>query len=114
MNVTLQSSSWPPYIFASPRDMILMRIERVGKIILETSVELMINSSVAIDIMSSLESLMDEQRRLVVGNVEADNLLAKCIYLFAPVSRIAESLVINDKLINNRPNTTRCTRALRY
>jgi hypothetical protein len=99
---TPHSSSWPPSIFgkstyfnalANSHDILLLRIENVAKLITETSVESMINSNVAVDIMTSLQLLMDEQRRLVVANMEADNLLAKLIYLFAPVSRIAESLV---------------------
>jgi hypothetical protein len=76
----------------------------MAKVIIETSVDSMINSNVAVDIMSNMQQLMEEQRRLVEGNVEADNLLAKLIYLFAPVSSIAESLVSNYTLIT-RLNT---------
>jgi hypothetical protein len=49
-----------------------LRIENVAKEILDTSVESMINSNIAVEIMRSLQMLMDEQRRMVVGNVEAD------------------------------------------
>ena len=90
----IHSTSWPPSIFASPNDILITRIDYVAKLILNTPVQVFINSSVAADFMKTLQDLMEQQRRMVVGNSEADDFLAKLTFLMAPVSRIAESLVI--------------------
>ncbi|KAF8986345.1 hypothetical protein BGZ52_009062 [Haplosporangium bisporale] len=45
-----------------------------------------------VDIMKSLQTLMDRQRRMAVGNAEAEDLLTKLVYVFAPVCRLAERL----------------------
>ncbi|KAJ3384018.1 hypothetical protein HDU92_003804 [Lobulomyces angularis] len=88
----LHSSSWPPFIFASNHDVLITRIECLAREILETPVKAMINSSVAVDFMKTLQELMEQQRRLVVNNGDAEDLLAKITFLVAPVSRLAESL----------------------
>jgi hypothetical protein len=53
----------------------------------------MINTSIASDFMKSLQELMEQQKRMVVGSFEAEELLTKIAFVLAPVSRIAESLV---------------------
>ncbi|KAJ3022022.1 hypothetical protein HKX48_007177 [Thoreauomyces humboldtii] len=86
------SNSWPPSVLASTRDMFLARIESAAYAILETPVTAMIHTTVAGDIMYSLQALMEEQRRAVVGKPEVEDLLTKLQYTFSPVSRLAESL----------------------
>ncbi|KAI8926786.1 hypothetical protein BC831DRAFT_211999 [Entophlyctis helioformis] len=42
--------------------------------------------------MSNLQDLMAEQRQLIVGSIDAEDLITKLLFVFAPVSRVAESL----------------------
>ncbi|KND05118.1 AGC protein kinase [Spizellomyces punctatus DAOM BR117] len=86
------SSSWPPSVLAPPHEMLLSRVENIAKTILQTPVTAMIHTNIAGDIMQTLQSLMEEQRRMVVANSAVEDLLAKFQFTFAPVSRLAESL----------------------
>ncbi|TPX32831.1 hypothetical protein SmJEL517_g04161 [Synchytrium microbalum] len=88
----LHSKSWPPSIFASPHDLLLTQIESIGTLIMHTPASALINTQVAGDFMRSLQDLMEQSRRMVVGNAEANDLLTKLLFVFAPVSRVAESL----------------------
>ncbi|KAJ3282187.1 hypothetical protein HK104_011050 [Borealophlyctis nickersoniae] len=100
----LHSSSWPPSIFASTHDVLLSRIEATARMIVQTPATALIHSDVALDIMRNLQELMEQQRRLVVGNSEADDLLTKLLFVFAPVSRIAESLNQYSREIRSADN----------
>lgn len=77
---------------ASANDILMTRIEYVANLFVSTPVNSLVNSTLAEDFMNDLQNLMKQQRRLVVGNVDADDLLAKLTFLIAPVSRIADSL----------------------
>ncbi|TPX39165.1 hypothetical protein SeMB42_g06430 [Synchytrium endobioticum] len=92
MRPLLHSKSWPPSIFASPHDLLLTQIESIGTLILHTPASALINTRLAGDFMRSLQDLMEQSRRMVVGNAEANDLLTKLSFVFAPVSRVAESL----------------------
>ncbi|KAJ3090820.1 hypothetical protein HK102_002563 [Quaeritorhiza haematococci] len=86
----LHSKSWPPSIF-----------ECVAKLILQTPVTAMIDTTIALDFMKNLQELMEEQRRMVVGNAAADDLLTKLLFVYAPVSRLAESLNEYSRAVKN-------------
>ncbi|KAF9377525.1 hypothetical protein CPC16_011785 [Podila verticillata] len=90
----IASNSWPPTILASSHTTLLISIECISQQILHTPVATFISHPLkAVDIMKSLQTLMDRQRRMAVGNAEAEDLLTKLVYVFAPVCRLAERLV---------------------
>ncbi|KAG0337549.1 hypothetical protein BG004_007604 [Podila humilis] len=89
----IASNSWPPTILASSHTTLLISIECISQQILHTPVATFISYPLkAVDIMKSLQTLMDRQRRMAVGNAEAEDLLTKLVYVFAPVCRLAERL----------------------
>ncbi|KAG0081056.1 hypothetical protein BGZ92_000384, partial [Podila epicladia] len=89
----IASNSWPPTILASSHTTLLISIECISQQILHTPVATFISHPLkAVDIMKSLQTLMDRQRRMAVGNAEAEDLLTKLVYVFAPVCRLAERL----------------------
>ncbi|KAG0206964.1 hypothetical protein BGX28_001713 [Mortierella sp. GBA30] len=89
----IASNSWPPTILASSHTTLLISIECISHKILHTPVSDIIAQPLkAVDIMKSLQTLMDRQRRMAVGNAEAEDLLTKLVYVFAPVCRLAERL----------------------
>ncbi|CAO3574708.1 unnamed protein product [Mortierella alpina] len=89
----IASNSWPPTILASSHTTLLISIECISHKILHTPVSAIIAQPLrAVDIMKSLQTLMDRQRRMAVGNAEAEDLLTKLVYVFAPVCRLAERL----------------------
>ncbi|KAG0053943.1 hypothetical protein BGZ83_000169, partial [Gryganskiella cystojenkinii] len=89
----IASNSWPPTILASSHTTLLLAIEYIAHQILNTPVSSIIDYPLkAVDIMKSLQTLMDRQRRMAVGNAEAEDLLTKLVYVFAPVCRLAERL----------------------
>ncbi|KAJ3189994.1 hypothetical protein HDU85_000285 [Gaertneriomyces sp. JEL0708] len=87
----VHSNSWPPAI-VSTADMFVSRIEDVAFTILSTPVTAMLHTHVAEDIMHGLYRLTEEQRALPVGNPAVLDLLGRLQFVFAPVSRLAESL----------------------
>jgi len=90
----IASNSWPPTILASSHTTLLISIECISQQILHTPVSSIISHPLrAVEIMKSLQTLMDRQRRMAVGNAEAEDLLTKLVYVFAPVCRLAERLV---------------------
>ncbi|KAF9120042.1 hypothetical protein BGW39_011706 [Mortierella sp. 14UC] len=89
----IASNSWPPTILASSHTTLLISIECMSQQILHTPVSSIIAHPLrAVEIMKSLQTLMDRQRRMAVGNAEAEDLLTKLVYVFAPVCRLAERL----------------------
>ncbi|KAF8934346.1 hypothetical protein BGZ58_005774 [Dissophora ornata] len=89
----IASNSWPPTILASSHTTLLISIECISQQILHTPVSALITHPLkAVDIMKSLQTLMDRQRRMAVGNAEAEDLMTKLVYVFAPVCRLAERL----------------------
>ncbi|KAF9910233.1 hypothetical protein EC991_006961 [Linnemannia zychae] len=89
----IASNSWPPTILASSHTTLLISIECISQQILHTPVSSIIAHPLrAVEIMKSLQTLMDRQRRMAVGNAEAEDLLTKLVYVFAPVCRLAERL----------------------
>ncbi|KAG0357218.1 hypothetical protein BGZ54_000407, partial [Gamsiella multidivaricata] len=74
----IASNSWPPTILASSHTTLLISIECISQQILHTPVAAIIAHPLkAVDIMKSLQTLMDRQRRMAVGNAEAEDLLTK-------------------------------------
>ncbi|KAG0240214.1 hypothetical protein BGW41_007119 [Actinomortierella wolfii] len=89
----IASNSWPPTILASSHTTLLISIECISQQILHTPVCTLIQYPLkALEIMKRLQILMERQRRMAVGNAEAEDLLTKLVYVFAPVSRLAERL----------------------
>jgi len=84
------SKSWPPSIFTSCHTKLLYKIEQVIGDILRTPAEKYIGTSVAIDFMKDLNELINEQKSLVVGDPEIEDILTKLLYVYSPVVRISE------------------------
>jgi len=84
------SKSWPPSLFTSGHTKLLFKIEQVVTTILSTPAEKYIGTSVAIDFMKSLNDLINEQKSLIVGDPEVEDILTKLIYVYSPVVRISE------------------------
>ncbi|ORX45050.1 hypothetical protein BCR36DRAFT_121041 [Piromyces finnis] len=84
------SKSWPPSIFTSCHTKLLIKIEQVIADILKTPAEKYIGTSVAINFMKELNDLINEQKSLVVGDPEVEDILTKLLYVYAPVVRISE------------------------
>ena len=82
------------FFLGSIYDVFLSRVQTVARLILQTPTSAMVNTTVASDIMNTLHLLMREQRAFVVASAEAEDLLTILLYIFAPVSRIAETIVI--------------------
>ena len=78
---------------ASAHEVLFTRIECVGRLFMETPSSDLINSSIASDFMKTFQELNEQQRTMIVSSYEADDLLTKLMFIIAPVSRIAESLV---------------------
>ena len=53
----------------------------------------LLESEVAVEIMKELQEVMETQRKMAVGNAEAEELLAKLVYNFADVTRAVEAMV---------------------
>lgn len=70
-----------------------MRIQYVARLILQTPISGLINSTLAAQFMSTLNEMLSQERMLFVGNADAEELLTRLIIIFAPVARLAESLV---------------------
>ncbi|KAI8810908.1 hypothetical protein BJ742DRAFT_163042 [Cladochytrium replicatum] len=87
------SKSWPPSVLATSHDLLMNRIEDVAYAILLTPAEAMVGTNLAANLMKALQELMEEVRMLVVGNADADEMVTKLLFVFAPVSRVADSLV---------------------
>jgi len=81
------------HISASPQHLLLNQIEEIARSILQTALAKFVYSTIHRDFMKALQELMVAQKQLVVGNTEADDLLTKLLFVFSPVSRLAESLV---------------------
>lgn len=73
--------------------MLFMRIQSIAKLILQTPSTSMMNSTIASDLIEELNQLSQAQSTMIVGNADAEDLLIKLMYLFAPVARLATSLV---------------------
>lgn len=87
-----RSKSWPPTIVVSENNLLLNRIEAVANAIIQIPSLMFINTKIAIDIMTTLRNIKNVQRRVMVANEEAEDLLTKVLFLFAPVTRLAASL----------------------
>ncbi|KAL2913605.1 hypothetical protein HK105_206907 [Polyrhizophydium stewartii] len=73
---------------------LLCNVQTIARVIVQTPYQTLVNTSVAIDFMRHLRDLMAEHRQLIVGSFEAEDLLQRLLFLFAPVARIAESLSV--------------------
>ncbi|KAG9290882.1 hypothetical protein G9A89_011032 [Geosiphon pyriformis] len=88
----VQSNSWPPSVLASSHTILLTRIDRIARRIVKTQVHDLIYSNVAVEIMKELQELMESQRKMAVGNADAEELLTRLVYAFADVTRAVEAL----------------------
>jgi hypothetical protein len=88
--------SWPPLAFSLPlstSETIYTRVEQVAFKILQTSVIALLDTDIATTLMKELQNQMEFQKNLKGQNVEANELLTKLLYIFAPLLRITESFV---------------------
>ncbi|CAG8769557.1 15783_t:CDS:2, partial [Racocetra persica] len=77
---------------ASSHTLLLTRIDRIARTILKTAVHDLLHLNVAVEIMKELQELMEAQRKMAVGNADAEDLLTKLIYVFADVTRAVEAV----------------------
>ncbi|CAG8627203.1 16479_t:CDS:10, partial [Gigaspora rosea] len=88
----VHSNSWPSSILTSSHTLLLTRIDRIARRILKTAVHDLLHFNVAVEIMKELQELMESQRKMAVGNADAEDLLTKLIYVFADVTRAVEAV----------------------
>ncbi|CAG8541479.1 11750_t:CDS:10 [Ambispora leptoticha] len=88
----VHSNSWPPSVLASSHTILLTRIDRIARRILKTQIHDLIHTNVAVEIMKELQELMESQRKMAVGNADAEELLTQLVYVFADVTRAVEAL----------------------
>ncbi|CAG8568211.1 15635_t:CDS:10, partial [Acaulospora colombiana] len=86
------SNSWPPSILASSHTLLLTRINRIARRILKTPALDLLHFNVAVEIMKELQELRESQRKMAVGNADAEELLTKLTYAFADVTRAVEAV----------------------
>ncbi|KAJ3217914.1 hypothetical protein HDU67_007065 [Dinochytrium kinnereticum] len=91
-HLLIHSNSWPPSLFVSSQEILISRIEATAWHMLRTTAHDLIGNMRASEFMKTLQELMEAQRRTVVANANAIELLTKMIFVFAPVSRLADSL----------------------
>ncbi|KAJ3333589.1 hypothetical protein HDU76_006330 [Blyttiomyces sp. JEL0837] len=96
------SKSWPPTTLLSNQEALFQRMESTARQILHTSADMMIGNGDAMAFMKTLHDMMDDQRSLIVIDPLADDLLTQMIFLFAPVSRIAEGINHHRQFAANR------------
>jgi hypothetical protein len=53
----------------------------------------MVSSDICLDITQQLQKLLSEQKRLTVGDAEAQSVLEKILFEFSPCCRIVQALV---------------------
>ena len=94
-----RAHSWPPACLGS-YDTLLTRVEFIAFKILQTSVISMIDTGVTAELMKSLQTQLEYQKNLTGDHKEADALLAKLLYIFAPLLRLTEALV-RVSIVNN-------------
>lgn len=71
----------------------MTRIDRIARRILKTGVHDLLEFNYAVGIMKELQELMESQRKMAVGNADAEELLTKLVYVFADVTRAVEAVV---------------------
>ncbi|KAJ3100290.1 hypothetical protein HDU97_002381 [Phlyctochytrium planicorne] len=91
-HVLLHSNSWPPSLSISTQEMLFSHIEATAIMIIRTPAEDFIGSTRASEFMKAMQELMEAQRRTVVANTSSIDLLTQMLFVFAPVSRVADSL----------------------
>ncbi|KAJ3414329.1 hypothetical protein HDV05_006697 [Chytridiales sp. JEL 0842] len=101
--ILMHAHSWPPSLHVSANDLLLANIEKTAQLILDTPYKAMVGTAVAQDIMKSLHDLKEDQKKSLLGNAEAEDLLTKLIYVFSNVSRLSESL--NQYLRDTQSNS---------
>jgi hypothetical protein len=95
-NLETRAHSWPPVGVSSPlsaSETIYTRVEQVAFRILQTSVIALLDTDIATTLMKELQTQMEFQKNLNGQNLEANELLTKLLYIFAPLLRITESFV---------------------
>ena len=86
-----RAHSWPP-LAVSTSEALMTRVEHIAFRILQTSVIAMIDTDVASDLMKSLQTQLEFQKNLTGDHSEANDLLTKLLFIFAPLLRMTESL----------------------
>ncbi|KAJ9057698.1 hypothetical protein DSO57_1020171 [Entomophthora muscae] len=92
LKFSLHSNSWPPTYLVSSQTLLLNNINNMAHRILGTTIEEMISTDACTEIIIELQKMQLEQRRMTVGNAEAEDLLSKLVFEFSPVSRLVEGL----------------------
>ncbi|CAJ0754462.1 15297_t:CDS:10 [Entrophospora sp. SA101] len=88
----IHSNSWPPCVLASSHTILLTRIDRIAKRILKTAIHDLVHYNVAVEIMKELQELMETQKKMPVGNADAEELLTRLVYTFADVARAVDAV----------------------
>ncbi|CAG8642211.1 10228_t:CDS:2, partial [Dentiscutata heterogama] len=78
--------------YTSSHTHLLTRIDCIARRILKTAVNDLIHYNVAVEIMKELQELMESQRKMAVGNADAEELLTRLVYVFADVARAVEAV----------------------
>ncbi|CAG8441902.1 11862_t:CDS:10 [Diversispora eburnea] len=99
----IHSNSWPSSRLTSSHTLLLTRIDRIARRIIKTAVYDLLHFNVAVEIMKELQELMESQRKMAVGNADAEELLTKLVYVFADVTRAVEA--VNQSFTETTPDS---------
>lgn len=88
----LHSNSWPPSYLASLETISIFKIEDLAERIVETTVDLMVETNIWHEFMSEFRILLKQLRKMTVGNAAAEDLLSKILFVFSPCCRLTEYL----------------------
>lgn len=95
-SICARANSWPPSAISLPlstSETIYTRVEKVAFKILQTSVIALLDTDIATILMKELQNQMEFQKHLSNEHAEANELLAKLLFIFAPLLRLTESFV---------------------
>ncbi|KAJ3124872.1 hypothetical protein HK098_000810 [Nowakowskiella sp. JEL0407] len=99
-NSLKRSKSWPAYAHTTSLNALKETIEKIALEILSTPAEDMIGTEIAMDFMKTLKEIADE-KVVYFRNSEVEELLTKLLFIFSPLSRIAETLNDYQRVLEN-------------
>jgi hypothetical protein len=76
------------------QDIILSKIDKIARFIIETPATSFIGTDLLQTIMKSLQDLKEQQKRLLSGNSSISDVITKMMFVLAPLTRFAASMVM--------------------
>ena len=90
-----RSKSWPTLDTITPSlDTFTSRLIAVSETIVATSIETLINTSIALSFINLLHDMLYEQRQTILGSSQITQWTIQLIYILAPLARLIDALVL--------------------